>query len=145
MAKSVNSSIGEILRTMKTVAVVGLSDNPRRASFRVAKDMQEHGYTVIPVNPLLKEWEGQAAWPDLQSIPVAIDMVDIFRRSEAAGEVVDQAIAVGAKAVWMQLGVIDEEAARRALDAGLDVVMDRCVSIELLHADISPPPPPSRQ
>jgi hypothetical protein len=129
--RSINSNISGILESSRTVAVVGISDNPGRASYRVAKDMLARGYTVIPVNPALQQWEGVPAWPDLKSVPMAIDFVDIFRRSEAAGEVVDEAISVGAKAVWMQLGVIDRAAAQRALDAGLDVVMDRCVSIEL--------------
>jgi predicted CoA-binding protein len=127
----INSNIGGILKSARTVAVVGISGNPGRASYRVAMDMRSRGYTVIPVNPQLQEWEGLPAWPDLTAVPVAIDFVDIFRRSEAAGAVVDEAISIGAKAVWMQLGVLDHAAAQRALDAGLDVVMDRCVSIEL--------------
>ena len=130
-ARRINGNIHHILAHARTVAVVGISDNPGRASYRIAKDLLARGYTVIPVNPLLQEWEGLHAWPDLHSVPVPIDFVDVFRRSEAAGNVVDEAIAVGAKAVWLQLGVIDGEAAQRALDAGLDVVMDRCVSIEL--------------
>ena len=133
--RRMNSNIRGILGSARTVAVVGISDNPGRASYHVAKDLLAHGYTVIPVNPALQQWEGVPSWPDLKSVPMAIDFVDIFRRSEVAGAVVDEAISVGAKAVWLQFGVIDPDAAQRALDAGLDVVMDRCVSIELAHLD----------
>lgn len=97
--------------------------------------LERHGYHVIPVNPNATEVRGHASYPDLASVPESVDVVDIFRRSEAAGAHVDEAIAIGAKAVWMQLGVIDEDAAQRARDAGLDVVMDRCPAIELRRRD----------
>lgn len=122
--------IERILRTMHTWAVVGLSEDPARPSNRVAAFLQARGYRVIPVNPLAAEIVGERAYPDLASVPEPVDVVDIFRRSELAGRHVDEAIAIGAKAVWMQLGVIDEAAAGRARAAGLDVVMDRCPAIE---------------
>lgn len=114
-------------------AMVGASDRPGRASHGVMRTLLDRGYEVIPVNPNVEEVHGRQAYPDLASIPsdVEIDVVDIFRRSEEAGQHVDEAIEVGARAVWMQLGVIDEDAATRARDAGLDVVMDRCPAIEL--------------
>lgn len=115
-----------ILDECRTIAVVGLSSNPRRPSHGVASYMQSHGYRIIPVNPNETEVLGQKAYPALADVPEKIDLVDIFRRSDEAGTAVDEAIAVGAKGVWMQDGVIDKEAAQRALDAGLLVVMDRC-------------------
>jgi uncharacterized protein len=126
-------SVEHILRTYKTWAVVGCSPNPLRDSHDVAAFLQDRGYRVIPVNPSADEILGQRCYPDLASIPEDIDVevVDIFRRSELAGVHVDEAIAIGAKAVWMQLDVIDEDAAQRAVEAGLHVAMDRCPKIEL--------------
>ena len=115
---------------MKKIAVVGLSSDPSRASYGVAKYMQRHGYDVIPVNPNEPEILGEKAYPSLSDLPEPPELVDVFRRSEHVAGVVDEAIAVGAKAIWLQLGVIDEEAARKARDAGLLVVMDRCLKIE---------------
>lgn len=112
-------------------AVVGASPDPGRPSHGVMGVLQRNGYTVVPVNPRVREVRGLTAYPDLASVPGPIEVVDIFRRSEAAGAHVDEAIACGAKAVWLQLGVIDEAAAQRARAAGLDVVMDRCPAIEL--------------
>lgn len=120
-----------ILDRYRTFAVVGASPDPGRASYGVMGALERHGYQVVPVNPNATEVRGSEAYPDLASVPEPVDVVDIFRRSEAAGAHVDEAIAVGAKAVWMQLGVIDEAAAQRARDAGLEVVMDRCPAIEL--------------
>ncbi len=114
----------------KTIAVVGISDNPERPSNFVAKFLVEHGYDIIPVNPNLTEWKGKKCYPDLLSIPVKVDVVDIFRRSEAVPPIVDEAIAIRAKAVWMQLGIINEEAAAKARKAGIEVVMDKCMKIE---------------
>ena len=114
----------------KTIAVVGISDNPERPSNSVAKFLEAHGYDIIPVNPNLTEWEGRKCYPDLLSIPVKVDVVDIFRRPEAVPPIVDEAIAIKAKAVWMQLGIINEEAAEKARKAGIEVVMDRCMKIE---------------
>ena len=132
---NINSNIERILRDNRVFAVVGLSDNPGRASYRIAADLLEHGYTVIPVNPALASWRGIPCYPEVKAVPVPVDVVNIFRRSEYVGPIVDDAIAIGAHAVWMQFGVIDEAAARRALDAGLAVVMDRCVSVELAMLD----------
>ncbi len=127
------STISHILGSYHTWAVVGCSPDPRRASHRVARFLQAHGYRVIPVHPDVDELLGERCWPSLGDIPreEGVEVVDVFRRSEAAGRHVDEAVAVGAKAVWLQLGVIDEHAAQRARDAGLEVVMDRCPAIEL--------------
>ena len=124
----------EILRAYKVFAVVGLSDRPDRPSHSVAAFLQQRGYRIIPVNPNLSKVLGEKCYPDLVSIPEPVEVVDIFRRSELAGPVVDQAIAIKAKAVWMQLGVINDAAAARAKAAGLEVVMDRCPAIELSRA-----------
>ncbi len=123
--------IDRLLTDTKIWAVVGLSANPDRPSHRVAAKLQSIGMTIVPVNPLEDEILGEKSYPDLASIPFKVEVVDVFRRSEQAGVHVDEAIAIGAKAVWMQLDVIDEAAAGRATDAGLDVVMDRCPAIEL--------------
>jgi predicted CoA-binding protein len=119
-------AIKTILAECRTIAVVGLSSDPNRPSYGVASYMQRHGYRVIPVNPNETEVLGEKSHPSLTEVPEEIDLVDIFRRSEEAGKAVDEAVAVSAKAVWLQEGVIDQAAAQRALDAGLLVVMDRC-------------------
>ena len=122
----------KILESYKTWAVVGCSPDPWRASHGVAAFLQSRGYRVVPVTPFEKEILGERCYPDLTSIPkeMGVEVADIFRRSDAAGQHVDEAIALGLKAVWMQIGVIDEAAAGRARAAGLDVVMDRCPKIE---------------
>jgi predicted CoA-binding protein len=125
------TTIERVLTDYRNWAVVGLSANPARASYRVAAFLQARGFRIIPVNPVIDEILGEKAYPDLASIPGPVDVVDIFRRSSRAGVHVDEAIAIGAKAVWLQLDVIDEEAGRRARDAGLDVIMDRCPAIEI--------------
>lgn len=121
----------EILKSSRTVAIVGLSSNPHRPSCRVASYLKSHGYRIFPVNPREKEILGQNSYPDLSSIPEHIDVVDIFRRPEEVLPVVREAIKVKASAVWMQEGVINEEAAAEAKKAGLKVVMDRCMRKEL--------------
>jgi len=128
-----DEDIADLLRNARTIAVVGASDRPDRASYQVMKFLQEWGYRVLPVNPQItgEHVLGEFVWRELAQIGIPIDIVDIFRRSEMAGEAVDQAIFVGAKAVWMQLGVVNEEAAARAEAAGLKVVMDRCPHIEI--------------
>lgn len=128
-----DDQIAELLRETKTIAMIGASDNPSRASYGVMKFLQDKGYRVFPVNPTItgEHIHGEFVWRELSEIGEPIDIVDIFRNREAAGEAVDQAIAAGAKAVWMQLGVINEDAAKRAEDAGLKVVMDRCPKIEM--------------
>lgn len=127
-ALEINSreTIKQILDDCKTIAVVGLSSSSGRASFGVASYMRRNGYKVIPVNPNETEVFGEKSYAVLADVPVKIDLVDIFRRSSEAGTAVDQAIALGVKAVWLQEGVIDDAAAQRAVDAGLLVVMDRC-------------------
>ena len=126
MESNSRETIEEILENCKTIAVVGLSSNPGRASYGVASYMKRNGYKVIPVNPNETEVFGAKAYATLREVPEKIDLVDIFRRSSEAGAAVDEAIAVGAKAVWLQEGVIDNAAAGRAAAAGLLVVMDRC-------------------
>ena len=118
---------------LKTIAVVGISDNPERPSNFVAKFLEERGYNIIPVNPNLSEWDGKKCYPDLLSIPVKVDIVDIFRRSEAIPPIVDEAIAIQSKVVWMQEGIVNEEAATKARDAGIEVVMDRCMKKEYIR------------
>ena len=128
-----DEDIAELLRDARTIAVVGASDRPNRPSYGVMKSLQDHGYRVLPVNPQItgEHVLGEFVWRELAQIGVPIDIVDIFRRPQAAGEAVDQAIFAGAKAVWLQIGVINEEAAARAEAAGLRVVMDRCPKIEI--------------
>lgn len=122
--------IDAILR-MHRIAVVGLSSNPGRPSYGVALHLQSKGYEVIPVNPNETEVLGKRSYSSLRDLPESPEVVDVFRRSEFVSGVVDDAIAAGARALWLQLGVIDYDAARRARDAGLLVVMDRCMSIEI--------------
>jgi uncharacterized protein len=119
--------IAAVLRSSHTIAVVGLSARRFRPSYGVAEYMQKAGYRIIPVNPKESLILGEKCYPDLESIPESIDIVDIFRRSEYVPEIVEAAIRKGAKVVWMQEGVLHEEAARRAIEAGLTVVMDRCI------------------
>ena len=133
-----DEDIAELLRNARTIAMIGASDRPSRPSHGVMKFLQSHGYRVIPVNPQItgEHVHGEFVWRELAQIGEPIDIVDIFRRSEAAGEAVGQAIFAGAKAVWMQIGVINEEAAARAEAAGLKVVMDRCPKIEIARLGI---------
>lgn len=128
-------TIRRILDECRTIAVVGLSSDPSRPSNSVAGYMRRNGYRVIPVNPNETSVFGETSYPDLFAVPEKVELVDIFRRSDEAGKAVDQAIAVGAKAVWLQEGVIDRDAAERAVDAGLLVVMDRCWLKEHIRAN----------
>ena len=123
----------KILNKYRSIAVVGASANPERASYQVASYLMEHGYQVHPVNPNTKEILGRPSYPDLSSIPEKVEVVDIFRRSEEVMPIVEGAIKIGAKAVWMQEGVINQEAAAKARDAGLLVVMDKCIRDEHQH------------
>jgi len=128
-----DQQLRDILSNTKTIALVGASQKPHRDSYRVMAYLQQQGYRVIPVNPSLEGQVlmGEKVYARLDDVPDTIDLVDIFRNSEAAGEVTDEAIQVGAKVVWMQLGVINEAAAQRAEKAGLTVIMDRCPKIEI--------------
>src|SRR5688572_20869893 len=128
-----DKDIYDLLANARTIAMVGASDRPDRPSYQVMEFLQQHGYRVIPVNPQItgQHVHGEYVFRELSQIGEPIDIVDIFRRPIAAGETVDEAIAVGAKAVWMQIGVINVEAAERAEKAGLKVVMDRCPKIEI--------------
>ena len=132
--------IADLLRNARTIAMVGASDSPDRPSFGVMKFLQDQGYRVIPVNPRItgEHVHGEYVWRELSQIGEPIDIVDIFRRSDQVGPIVDQAIEVGAKAVWMQLGVEDAAAAARAEAAGLKVVMNRCPKIEFARLGLSP-------
>ncbi|WP_298667748.1 CoA-binding protein [uncultured Sphingomonas sp.] len=134
------AAIKALLEETRTIAMIGASDRPDRASYRVMAMLQRHGYRVIPVNPQItgEHLHGEYVFHDLAQIGEPIDMVDIFRRSDAAGVAVDEAIACGARSVWMQLGVIDDAAAARAEAAGLKVVMDRCPAIEIPRLGVAP-------
>jgi uncharacterized protein len=120
-------TIPELLKSSRTIAVVGLSSRRVRPSYGVAEYMQHNGYRIIPVNPQEQTVLGEKCYPDLDSIPDRVDIVDIFRRSEFVPGIVDAAIRIGARAVWMQEGVVHEAAAEKAAAAGLAVVMDRCI------------------
>jgi predicted CoA-binding protein len=135
----VDEVIRSVLETRRTWAVVGCSPDPGRDSHRIARMLQSHGYRVIPVNPTCSSIFGEPCYPTLADVPEPVEVVDIFRRSSEAGVHVDEAISVGASAVWLQLGVIDSAAAERARAAGLDVVMDRCPAIELPRLGIAGP------
>ena len=130
--------IDELLRGAKVIAIVGASDRPDRASYGVMKFAQDRGYRTIPVNPRItgEHVHGEYVWRDLAQLGEPIDIVDIFRKSEDVGPIVDEAIAVGAKAVWMQLGIENAEAAKRAEAAGLQVVENKCLKIELARSGI---------
>ena len=123
-------SLRRILKTSKVIAVVGLSASWHRPSYFAAKYMMEHGYTVVPVNPTQSQILGQKSYKSLRDIPTKIDIVDCFRRTEDIMPIAEDAIAIGAKVLWQQIGVVNMEAARKAEAAGLETVMDRCVKIE---------------
>ena len=134
-----DEDIAELLGSARTIALVGASDNPGRASYGVMRFLQDHGYRVVPVNPRItgEHVHGEFVWRELCQIGEPIDIVDIFRNSADAAATVDEAIAAGAKAVWMQLGVVNPEAAARAEAAGLKVVMDRCPKIEIARLGLA--------
>ena len=124
--------IAELLKSAKTIAVVGLSDSPLRTSHGVSQYMQSQGYRIIPVNPAITESLGEKAYASLSEVPEKIDIVNVFRRSEFVPDVVEEAIRLGVPAIWMQEGVVHEEAAEKARQAGIFVVMDRCILKEHL-------------
>ena len=137
MPLTTDAEIDELLRTAKTIAVVGASDRPDRASYGVMKFVQDRGYRTIPVNPRItgEHVLGEYIWRELGQISEPIDIVNIFRKSTDVGPVIDEAIAAGAKAVWMQLGISNAEAAAQAEAAGLKVVEDKCLKIELARGN----------
>ncbi|WP_341207139.1 CoA-binding protein [uncultured Sphingomonas sp.] len=140
MPLTTDAEIRTLLEEVRTIALVGASDRPTRPSNGVMAALQAHGYRVIPVNPQITgtHVHGEFVFRELSQLGDPIDMVDIFRRSSEAGAAVDEAIAIGAKAVWLQLGVVDEAAAARAEAAGLKVVMDRCPAIEIPRLGVEP-------
>ena len=140
MPLTTDADIKALLESARTIALVGASDRPSRPSYGVLATLQRHGYRVIPVNPQItgEHVHGEFVFRELSQLGDPIDIVDIFRNSAAAGEAVDQAIAVGAKAVWMQLGVVNHDAAARAEAAGLQVVMDRCPAIDIPRLGVAP-------
>lgn len=127
MSANTNDEIGTLLKKAKNIAVVGLSDSPLRPSYGVSAYMQTQGYKIIPVNPTIRGALGEKAVPSLSEVKEKIDIVDVFRRPEHVAEVVDEAIRLKVPAIWMQEGVIDEAAAQKARNAGIQVVMDRCI------------------
>lgn len=129
----------DILLSAKTIASFGLSSNQEKESYWIVAYLKEQGYTIIPVNPTATEILGEKAYPDLESIPVKVDVVQVFRKSEDVPPVVDSAIRIGAKAVWMQEGIVNEAAAQKAREAGLQVVMDACMRATHRHL-IGPKP-----
>lgn len=120
----------DLLAQARVIAVVGHSDNPARTSYQIAQYLRRAGYTVYPVNPMVAEIDGQPSYAALKDVPEPVDIVDVFRRSENLPEIVQEAVAAGAKAVWAQLGVYHEEAGKQAAEAGLQVVMDACIKVE---------------
>ena len=127
MSSTEGEQITQLLKTAKTIAVVGLSESAMRPSFSVSEYMRAHGYRIIPVNPAIQEWLGEKAYASLLDVPEKIDIVDVFRRSDAVPDIVEQAIQIKAPAIWLQEGVIHEEAAERARNAGIFIVMDLCI------------------
>lgn len=125
-----------ILSNTKTIAVVGHSDKPSRTSYQIAQFLRRVGYSVIPVNPTVSEIDGQPSYPTLRQVPVPVDMVNVFRRSEYLPEIVEDAIAIQARTIWAQLGIHDESSAQKALSAGLNVITDACIKVEYLRLRI---------
>ncbi|KAB7644962.1 CoA-binding protein [Polymorphobacter fuscus] len=138
MPLTTDAEIGELLAAARTIALVGASDRPERASHGVMGALQDHGFRVLPVNPSItgEHVLGEYVWESLDQLGMDIDIVDVFRRSDAVEPIVDEAIKAGARAIWMQLGVVNEAAAAKAEAAGLKVVMDRCIKIELRRLGI---------
>jgi predicted CoA-binding protein len=130
MLITTDPDLKRLFETVRTIAVVGCSPRPERAGHYVAKYLQDLGYRIIPVNPNASEILGEKCYPSLRDIPEPVDMVDCFRRAEDLPPIVEDAIAIGAKFIWIQLGIVNDAAAKRALGAGIEVVMDRCPKID---------------
>jgi len=126
-----DTELAKLLRETKTIAVVGLSSNPMRPSFGVSRFLQRQGYRIIPVNPNETEVLGERAYPSVKEVPEQVDIINIFRRPARVPEIIDDALAKGARCIWMQEGVVNHEAARKAEEAGMSVVMDRCILKEM--------------
>lgn len=131
-----DTAMRAVLANSRVIAVVGYSDRPDRPSYRIAQFLRQAGYAVYPVNPTLKEIDGQPCYAALADVPEAIDIVNVFRRSEYLGAIVDEAIEVGAKTVWAQLGISDDRAVQKALAAGLNVAANTCIKIDYLRLNI---------
>ncbi|BAY27574.1 CoA-binding protein [Calothrix sp. NIES-2100] len=134
--KDNHNTLREVLTNAKAIAVVGHSDKRDRTSYQIAQFLKQAGYIVYPVNPLVKEIDGQPCYPSLREIPDSIDIVNIFRRSEYLPQIIEAAIAINAKTVWAQLGIWNQASAQQALDAGLNVIMDACIKVEYLRLGI---------
>ncbi len=134
--KGDDNAMRDVLANATVIAVVGHSDKPERTSYRIAQFLRQVGYKVYPVNPTVSEIDGQPSYASLKDVPESVDIVNVFRRSEYLPEIVDDAIAANAKTVWAQLGVYDEPSAKKALDAGLNVVMDACIKVEYLRLKV---------
>ena len=128
-----SEEICQILRSIHTIAVVGLSPNPARPSFQVASAMKKQGYQILPVRPLVQEVLGEPAYPNIESLPIKVDIVNVFRAAEQVPAIVESCIKLGVPRLWLQLGVVHEGAAQRARDAGIVVVMDRCIWQDFNH------------
>ncbi|MEH2173649.1 CoA-binding protein [Nostoc sp.] len=134
--KENDNALREVLTQAKIIAVVGHSDKRDRTSYQIAQFLRQTGYTVYAVNPLIKEIDGQPSYAALQELPEPVDIVNVFRRSEYLPEIVDEAISINAKTVWTQLGIWHQPSAQKAIDAGLNVVMDACIKIEYLRLKV---------
>ncbi|BAY65524.1 CoA binding protein [Calothrix brevissima NIES-22] len=135
--KNDRNALREVLTQAKAIAVVGHSDKPNRVSYQIAQFLQQAGYTVYPVNPLVKEIDGEPCYASLREIPATVDIVNIFRRAEYLSEIIEDAIAINAKTIWAQLGIANQAAEQQALDTGLNVIMDACIKIEYLQLGIA--------
>lgn len=132
-----DAAMAAVLKEARTIAVVGHSDKPHRTSYQIARFLRQAGYQVLPVNPEIKTIDGEEpSYPSLADITVSIDIVNVFRRSEFLPDIVSEAIAIGAKAVWAQLGVESDAALNRAMSAGLAIAMNRCIKVEFMRLDI---------
>ncbi|WP_414516131.1 CoA-binding protein [Nostoc sp. PCC 9305] len=131
--KEDDNALREVLIQAKTIAVVGHSDKRYRTSYQIAQFLRQKGYTVYAVNPIIKDIDGQASYPVLQKLPEPVDIINVFRRSECLPEIIDEAISINAKTVWTQLGIWHQPSAQKAIDAGLNVIMDACIKIEYLR------------
>ena len=134
--KENDEAMRDVLTNARVIAVVGHSDKPERTSYRIAQFLREVGYTIYPVNPMVSEIDGQPSYASLKDVPEPVDIINVFRRSEYLPEIVDEAIAIQAKTLWAQLGVFDETSAQKALNAGLNVVMDACIKVEYLRLKV---------